>query len=64
MLSVAHYRTESYFDFPTMQSETLTEDGIPVAVLPRADDNYALYKGSPDDLATESVSVECGSKNG
>ena len=64
MLSVAHYRTESYFDFPTMQSETLTEDGIPVAVLPRADDNYALYKGLPDDLATESVSVECVSKNG
>ena len=69
MLSVAHYRTESYFDFPTMQSETLTEDGIPVAVLPRVDDsetdgNYALYKGLPDDLATESVSVECVSKNG
>ena len=69
MLSVAHYRTESYFDFPTMQSETLTEDGIPVAVLPRADDsetdgNYALYKGLPDDPATESVSVECVSKNG
>ena len=69
MLSVAHYRTESYFDFPTMQSETLTEDGIPVAVLPRADDsetdgNYALYKGSPNDPATESDSVECVSKNG
>ena len=65
MLSVAHYRTESYFDFPTMQSETLTEDGIPVAVLPRADDsetdgNYALYKGLP----AESDSVECVSKNG
>ena len=60
MLSVAHYRTESYFDFPTMQSETLTEDGIPVAVLPRADGNYALYKG----LATEIDSVECVSKNG